>query len=68
MVIGYAFDSHCSCGKLASKQQVKFAPSGFWTGFTAMFRHGMNEHQMKEDSEFIFIFDFDNSSVALQPK
>lgn len=67
MFIDYVFDSNCLCGKLSSKQQVKFAPSGFWTGFTAMIRHGMHEHNMKADSKFIFIFDFDSNSVVLRP-
>ena len=65
MVVGYVFDSHCKCGKLISRQQVKFTPSGFWTGFTAMIRHGMSEHNMVRESEFIFAFDFENSSVVL---
>ena len=66
MVVGYVFDSHCDCGKLISRQQVKFTPSGFWTGFTAMIRHGMSEHNMVKESEFIFTFDFEKSSVVLQ--
>lgn len=67
MVIEYVFDSNCSCGKLLSKQQVKFAPSGFWTGFTAMIKHGLKEHNMDKESEFIFVFNFENNSVALHP-
>ncbi len=66
MVIGYVFDSTCSCGNLVSKQQVKFSPSGFWTGFTAMIRHGMSEHKMDKDSEFVFVFDFERSLVVLR--
>ena len=66
MMVGYIFDSRCKCGKLISRQQVKFTPSGFWTGFTAMIRHGMSEHNMVRESEFIFSFDFENSSVVLQ--
>jgi hypothetical protein len=66
MVIGYVFDSTCSCGNLVSKQQVKFSASGFWTGFTAMIRHGMSEHKMDKDSEFVFVFDFERSLVVLR--
>lgn len=66
MVIGYVFDSTCLCGNLVSKQQVKFTASGFWTGFTAMIRHGMSEHKMDKDSEFVFVFDFERSLVVLQ--
>lgn len=65
MVTGYIFDSNCLCGKLVSKQQVKFTPSGFWTGFTAMIRHGMSDHHMTKESEFVFTFDFENNSVVL---
>ena len=46
-------------------QAVKFAPSGFWTGFTAMIRHGFSQHQMSKGSIFRFEFDFDNSKVRL---
>ena len=31
-----------------------------------MIRHGMSEHNMVRESEFIFTFDFENSSVVLQ--
>ena len=65
MVLETIFDSKCYCGKLVSKQQVKFSPSGFWTGFTAMIRHGMSEHKLTQTSEFVFIFDFEKSSVNL---
>jgi hypothetical protein len=66
MVIGYVFDSTCSCGNLVSRQQVKFTGSGFWTGFTAMIRHGMSEHKMDKESEFVFLFDFERSLVVLR--
>ena len=65
MIIGYIFDSTCVCGNLLSEQQVKFSPSGFWTGFTAMIRHGMSQHSMTKESEFIFVFNFENLAVAL---
>jgi DNA-directed RNA polymerase sigma subunit (sigma70/sigma32) len=65
MIIGYTFDSACVCGNLLSEQQVKFSSSGFWTGFTAMIRHGMSKHNMTKESEFIFVFDFENLVVAL---
>jgi hypothetical protein len=56
MVTGYIFDSNCLCGKLVSRQQVKFTPSGFWSGFTAMIRHGMSEHHMvKSPSLFLLL-------------
>jgi hypothetical protein len=65
MVLEFIFDSKCYCGKLVSKQQVKFSRSGFWTGFTAMIRHGMSEHKLTQTSEFVFIFDFEKSEVYL---
>ena len=65
LVTGYIFDSNCLCGKLVSRQQVKFTPSWFWSGFTAMIRHGMSEHHMAKESEFVFTFDFENNSVVL---
>ena len=62
---GFEFESSCSCGQLETIQAVKFAPSGFWTGFTAMIRHGFSHHQMNKGSTFRFEFDFDNSVVRL---
>jgi hypothetical protein len=62
---GYEFESTCSCGNLETIQAVKFAPSGFWTGFTAMIRHGFSEHQMSKNSTFHFEFDFDRLRVRL---
>ena len=65
MIIGYIFDSTCVCGNLLSEQQVKFSASGFWTGFTAMIRHGISQHNMTKESEFVFVFNFENLAVAL---
>ena len=65
MIIGYIFDSSCVCGNLLSEQQVKFSASGFWTGFTAMIRHGISQHNMTKESEFVFVFNFENLTVAL---
>jgi len=62
---GFKFESSCQCGGLETIQAVKFAPSGFWTGFTAMIRHGFSQHQMSKGSTFRFEFDFDNSEVRL---
>lgn len=62
---GFEFETSCSCGLLETIQAVKFAPSGFWTGFTAMIRHGFSKHQMSKGSTFRFEFDFDNSIVRL---
>ena len=62
---GFEFETSCSCGKLETIQAVKFAPSGFWTGFTAMIRHGFSQHQMSKGSTFRFEFDFDKSVVRL---
>ncbi len=66
MLKGLHFDTQCSCGKLSTRQKVKFAPSGFWTGFTAMIRHGMSVHKMQKNSVFIFDFDFVGSCVTLK--
>lgn len=62
---GFEFETSCSCGQLTTIQEVKFAPSGFWTGFTAMIRHGFSQHQMTRGSTFRFEFDFDRSAVKL---
>jgi DNA-directed RNA polymerase sigma subunit (sigma70/sigma32) len=62
---GFKFESSCQCGGLETIQAVKFAPSGFWTGFTAMIRHGFSQHQMSKGSTFRFEFDFDSSEVRL---
>ena len=62
---GFEFETSCSCGQLETIQAVKFAPSGFWTGFTAMIRHGFSKHQMSKGSTFRFEFDFDRSVVRL---
>ena len=62
---GFEFETSCACGQLETIQAVKFAPSGFWTGFTAMIRHGFSQHQMSKGSTFRFEFDFDRSVVRL---
>jgi RNA polymerase sigma factor (sigma-70 family) len=62
---GFVFETSCECGELETIQAVKFAPSGFWTGFTAMIRHGFSHHQMSKGSTFRFEFDFDRSVVRL---
>jgi len=62
---GFAFKSSCECGELETVQAVKFAPSGFWTGFTAMIRHGFSNHGMTKSSAFNFEFNFDESEVRL---
>jgi hypothetical protein len=62
---GFEFETSCECGQLETIQAVKFTPSGFWTGFTAMIRHGFSEHQMSKGSTFHFEFDFDNSVVRV---
>jgi hypothetical protein len=65
MFEGFKFESSCECGRLETIQAVKFAPSGFWTGFTAMIRHGFSEHDMSKNSTFRFEFDFENQLVKL---
>jgi hypothetical protein len=62
---GFEFKSSCECGQLETIQAVKFAPSGFWTGFTAMIRHGFSQHKMSKGSTFRFEFNFDSSEVML---
>jgi DNA-directed RNA polymerase sigma subunit (sigma70/sigma32) len=62
---GFEFESSCECGQLETIQAVKFAPSGFWTGFTAMIRHGFSQHKMSKGSTFRFEFNFDKSVVRL---
>ena len=62
---GFEFETSCACGQLETIQAVKFAPSGFWTGFTAMIRHGFSQHKMSKSSTFRFEFDFDRSAVRL---
>jgi hypothetical protein len=62
---GFEFETSCSCGELKTTQAVKYTSSGFWTGFTAMIRHGFSQHQMTKGSTFHFEFDFDNSMVVL---
>jgi RNA polymerase sigma factor (sigma-70 family) len=62
---GFEFETFCSCGQLDTIQAVKFTSSGFWTGFTAMIRHGFSQHQMTKGSTFNFEFDFERSIVKI---
>jgi hypothetical protein len=62
---GFEFETSCSCGLLETVQAVKFSPSGFWTGFTAMIRHGFSMHGMTKNSIFRFEFNFDIEKVRL---
>jgi len=59
------FETSCICEKLSSSQKVKFTRSGFWTGFTAMIRHGFSEHGLSKTSDLKLKFDFKNSKVVL---
>lgn len=61
----FEFESLCSCKRLETIQAVRYVQSGFWTGFTAMIRHGFSDHNMTKDSIFKFEFDFDSSTVKL---
>lgn len=61
----FEFESLCSCKRLETIQVVKYVQSGFWTGFTAMIRHGFSDHNMTKDSIFKFEFDFGSSTVKL---
>lgn len=65
MFQGLEFKTSCACGQLETVQEIKFAPSGFWTGFTAMIRHGFSHHQMSKGSTFRFEFNFDSLVVKL---
>jgi DNA-directed RNA polymerase specialized sigma subunit len=65
MFEGFEFESSCSCGQLETVQEVKFTASGFWTGFTAMIRHGFSMHGMTKNSLFRFDFNFDQEKVRL---
>jgi DNA-directed RNA polymerase sigma subunit (sigma70/sigma32) len=65
MFQGLEFKTSCACGQLETVQAIKFAPSGFWTGFTAMIRHGFSHHQMSKGSTFCFEFNFDKLEVKL---
>lgn len=65
MFQGLEFKTLCACGQLETVQAIKFAPSGFWTGFTAMIRHGFSDHQMSKGSTFHFEFNFDSLVVKL---
>lgn len=65
---GFEFACSCECGELETIQAVKFAPSGFWTGFTAMIRHGFSNHGMTKASTFCFEFNFDKSEVRFLVK
>jgi hypothetical protein len=62
---GIEFKTSCACSQLQTIQAVKFAPSGFWTGFTAMIRHGFSHHLMSKNSTFRFEFDFDKKKAQL---
>lgn len=62
---GLEFKTSCACGQLETVQAIKFAPSGFWTGFTAMIRHGFSHHQMSKGSTIRFEFNFDSLVVKL---
>lgn len=61
----YEFESFCACEALETIQVVKFTASGFWTGFTAMIRHGFAEHGMTKGSTLRFEFNFDKLIVRL---
>jgi hypothetical protein len=65
MLLGLEFESKCDCDKLKSEQRVKITKSNFLTGFTAMFKHGLTEHNLSLGTEFKFFIDFDHSAITL---
>ena len=66
MVKDFEFSSTCDCQLLVSNQVIKVTPSNFWTGFTAIFKHGMTSHGKNLGEEFEFLLDFDNKLVQLK--
>ena len=66
MVVSRIMVFECECGMLATEQLAKISSGRFWTGFTAVFKHGLDAHSMTVNSEFDLLIDFDQDKVILR--
>ena len=57
------FQCECSCGSLSTNQMIKITETNFLTGFSAIFKHGLTEHDLDIGETFEVAFDF-NSKVS----
>ena len=55
----------CTCGELFTNQRVKVTESNFLMGFNAIFKHGINEHNLVIGDEFEVEFNFEMNSCIL---
>lgn len=67
MIKNISFDQYCACGHLETKQQLRFHPPSFWTGFTASIKHAMKSHDYKKEIDIKVLLDFDAHSALLIP-
>jgi hypothetical protein len=59
------FVPNCTCGDLLTNQRVKVTESNFLMGFNAIFKHGINAHNLTVGGEFEVEFDFKEKSCTL---
>jgi len=59
------FVPNCSCEELFTNQRVRVTESNFLMGFSAIFKHGINEHNLVVGDEFEVEFDFNGNSCRL---
>jgi hypothetical protein len=65
MLRNMEFMPNCTCGQLFTNQRVKVTESNFLMGFNAIFKHGINEHDLIVGSEFEVEFNFKLNSCTL---
>ena len=59
------FIPSCTCKKLFTNQRVKVTETNFLMGFNAIFKHGINEHNLIIGDEFVVEFNFKKNSCTL---
>jgi hypothetical protein len=59
------FIPSCTCEELFTNQRVKVTETNFLMGFNAIFKHGINEHNLIIGDEFEVEFNFKKNSCTL---
>jgi hypothetical protein len=59
------FVPNCTCGEFFTNQRVKVTENNFLLGFNAIFKHGINKHDLVIGDEFEVEFNFKKKICTL---
>ena len=61
-----SFVVECECSGLSSESNIELSGKSFWTGFSSILKHGVEEHGRNEESNIIIKLDFDKNKAILR--